>query len=302
MRKQPITKQWMATKKWMATRKWMVAAALFTIHFSLFTSPAGAQKTLTILHTNDTHSTILPMNRNLADTMLADRGGYLRRIAMLNEERQLDPDLLLFDSGDFSQGSAFYSMFEGDVEIGLMNQMHYDAATIGNHEFDFGLENMVRLFKMAQFPIVCSNYDFADTELKDLVKPYIVLKRKGIKIGVFGLCPPLEGLVFTKNYGPLRFLDPVEVTNRMVDVLRRQLKCDYVICLSHLGWEVTDYPDNRFISQTRGVDLVLGGHSHTYFEQLEHVNNLDGRPVPVDQNGKHAVFVGKLLLTFDKKR
>ena len=275
--------------------------ALSFIIYHLSFSPAGAQTQLTILHTNDTHSTILPLGRNLADTMLADRGGYLRRIAMLNEERRKDPQLLLFDSGDFSQGSAFYSMFEGDVEIGLMNQMRYDAVTIGNHEFDFGLDNMIRLFKMAQFPIVCSNYDFADTELKDLVKPYVVLKRRGVKIGVFALCPPLEGLVFTKNYGPLRFLDPVEVTNQMVDILRNQKKCDYVICLSHLGWQVSEYPDNRFIEQTRGVDLVLGGHTHTYFDELQYENNADGRPIPVDQNGKHAVFVGKLLLTFNKK-
>ena len=275
----------------------LIALSFIIYHLSF--SPAGAQTQLTILHTNDTHSTILPLGRNLADTMLADRGGYLRRIAMLNEERQKDPQLLLFDSGDFSQGSAFYSMFEGDVEIGLMNQMRYDAVTIGNHEFDFGLDNMIRLFKMAQFPIVCSNYDFADTELKDLVKPYVVLKRRGVKIGVFALCPPLEGLVFTKNYGPLRFLDPVEVTNQMVDILRNQKKCDYVICLSHLGWQVSEYPDNRFIEQTRGVDLVLGGHTHTYFDELQYENNADGRPIPVDQNGKHAVFVGKLVVDLE---
>ena len=265
----------------------------------------GAQakkpKTLTILHTNDTHSTIMPLNPNLADTMLAGRGGYLRRLDLIAEERQKDPDLLLFDSGDFSQGSAYYSLFQGDVEIGLMNRMGYDAATIGNHEFDFGLENMARIFRKANFPIVCSNYDFADTELKDIVKPYIIIKRKGVKIGVFALCPPLEGLVFTKNYGPLRFLDPVEVTNKMVDILRRQKKCDYVICVSHLGWERSQYTDNQVLKQTRGVDLVLGGHTHTYFQELQYENNLDGRPVPVDQNGKHAVFVGKLLLTFKKK-
>lgn len=267
---------------------------------ALFTGYAQ-QRTLTILHTNDTHSTILPLNKNLADTVVADRGGYLRRIALLKEERAQDPELLLFDSGDFSQGSAFYSMFEGDVEIGLMNQMHYDAVTIGNHEFDFGLDNMIRIFKKATFPIVCSNYDFADTELKDIVKPYITIKRKGIKIGIFALCPPLEGMVFTKNYGPLRFLDPIEVTTQMVDILKRQKKCDYVICISHLGWEVTEYPDNRVIENTRGVDLVLGGHSHTYFQDLQYVNNLDGRPIPVDQNGKHAAFIGKMLLTFNKK-
>ena len=280
-------------------RKLPVSLLFFICYLSF--SPAGAQKTLTILHTNDTNSTILPLNPNLADTMLADRGGYLRRIAMLHEERLKDPDLLLFDSGDFSQGSAFYSMFQGDVEIGLMNQMKYDAVTIGNHEFDFGLENMTRIFRMAQFPIVCSNYDFADTELASIVKPYIVLKRKGIKIGVFALCPPLQGLVFTKNYEPLRFLDPVEKTREMVDLLKNKLKCDYIICISHLGWEVSEYPDNRFIQQTNGVDLVLGGHTHTYFEELKYEKNIDGRDVPVDQNGKHAAFVGKLQLTFNKK-
>ena len=281
-------------------RYWLLASLVIIISF-LSSIPVGAQKTLTILHTNDTHSTILPLNPNLADTLLANRGGYLRRIAMLKEERQKDPDLLLFDSGDFSQGSAFYSLYQGDVEVGLMNQMKYDAVTIGNHEFDFGLENMTRIFKLAKFPIVCSNYDFADTELADIVKPYVVLKRKGVKIGVFALCPPLEGLVFTKNYGPLRFLDPVEVTNQMVDILRRQKKCDYVICISHLGWERSEYPDEQFLKQTRGVDLVLGGHTHTYFTELQYVKNADGIAVPVDQNGKHAAFVGKLLLTFNKQ-
>ena len=282
-------------------KEWIKAISILFFIYSFIFSPAGAQKTLTILHTNDTHSTIMPLNPNLADTMLADRGGYLRRMNMIRQQRQQDPDLLLFDSGDFSQGSAYYSLFQGDVEIGLMNRMGYDAATIGNHEFDFGFDNMIRLFKMAQFPIVCSNYDFADTELKDIVKPYIIIKRKGLKIGVFALCPPLEGLVFTKNYGPLRFLDPVEKTNEMVDILKRQKKCDVVICISHLGWGSSQYPDNRFIQQTRGVDLVLGGHTHTYFQELQYEKNLDGQPVPVDQNGKHAAFVGKLLLTFQKK-
>ncbi len=262
---------------------------------------AKCTKKITVLHTSDTHSCILPLNKSLADTLLADRGGFLRRIAMLKQERQKEPNLLLFDCGDFSQGSSYYTMFKGDVEVELMNRMHYDAATIGNHEFDFGLDNMIRLFKMAEFPIVCSNYDFGDTELKDIVKPYIVLKRQGVKIGVFALCPPLEGLVSAKNYGPLKFLDPVEVTTQMVDVLRRQEKCDVVICLSHLGWEVSEYPDDKFISQTSGIDLVLGGHSHTYLKTLGYVTDKEGRQVPVDHEGKHAVFVGKMQLTLDKK-
>lgn len=262
---------------------------------------AKGPKKITVLHTSDTHSCILPLNKNLADTVVADRGGFLRRINMLKRERQKDPDLLLFDCGDFSQGSSYYTMFKGDVEVGLMNQMHYDAATIGNHEFDFGLDNMIRLFKMANFPIVCSNYDFGDTELKDIVKPYIVMKRKGVKIGIFALCPPLEGLVSTKNYGPLKFLDPVEVTQRMVEMLRDKKKCDVVICLSHLGWVKTEYTDNRLIQNTSGIDLVLGGHSHTYMDALAYESDKTGRKVPVDHEGKHGVYVGKLLLTFDKR-
>jgi len=262
---------------------------------------ARKQKTLVILHTNDTHSTVMPLNKNLADTMLADRGGFLRRAAMINEERAKNPNLLLFDSGDFSQGSSYYTMFQGDVEVGLMNQMGYDAATIGNHEFDFGLDNMIRLFKMCKFPIICSNYDFKDTELKDIVKPYIVIKRNGVKIGVFALCPKLDGLVFTKNYEPLEYLDPVQTAQQMVDQLKQKEKVDVVICISHLGWQNKDFTDDQMIQGTRGIDLVLGGHSHTYLKQLEYVNDLDGHAVPVDQNGKHGAFVGRLVLTLDKK-
>ena len=281
----------------MNTKRLLIGLSLIFFNLSL----CLAQKTLTILHTNDTHSCIMPLNKNLGDTVLADRGGFLRRIALINEERQKDPSLLLFDSGDFSQGSAYYTMFKGDVEVGLMNQMGYDAGTIGNHEFDFGLENMIRVFKQCKFPIVCSNYDFGDTELKDIVKPYIILKRKGVKIGVFALCPKLDGLVFTKNYGPLTYQDPIEVAQKMVDLLKKQKKCDVVICLSHLGWEVSEFPCDRVISETTGIDLVLDGHTHTYMKNLEYVKDKSGHPVPVDQNGKHAVLVGKLQLSLDKK-
>ena len=153
---------------------------LFT--FSPLTASAKKQKQLVILHTNDTHSTILPLNSNLDDKDLAGRGGFLRRINMLKEQRQQHPDLLLFDSGDFSQGSGYYTLFKGEVEVGLMNQMHYDAATIGNHEVDFGLDNMAKIFRQANFPIVCSNYDCTGTVLEGLVKPYITIKRNGVKI------------------------------------------------------------------------------------------------------------------------
>lgn len=276
---------------------------IFIIVLMLATVSASAKgpKKITVLHTSDTHSCILPLNSNLADKNVAGRGGFIRRIDMLKQERQQDPKLLLFDCGDYSQGSSYYTMFQGDVEVGLMNQMHYDAATIGNHEFDFGLDNMIRLFKKANFPVVCSNYDFADTELKNIVKPYLVLKRKGVKIGVFALCPPLEGLVSTKNYGPLKFLDPIEVTNQMVDILRNQKKCDVVICLSHLGWKTEDYPDNKLIQNTSGIDLILGGHSHTYMDDFGYDTDKTGKQVPVDHEGKHGAYVGKMILTLEKK-
>ena len=262
---------------------------------------AMAQKQLVVLHTNDTHSCVMPLNPNLADTAIADRGGYLRRVALVKQERQQHPDLLLFDSGDFSQGSPYYSLFKGDVEVGLMNEMKYDAATIGNHEFDFGIDNMVRLFKLAKFPIVCSNYDFTGTPLVDIVKPWIILERNGLKIGVFGLCPKLDGLVSAANYGPIKYLDPVKKGLEMATFLKEKKKCDVVICLSHLGWSTEGADDQKMILGSRYIDLVLGGHSHTYFKKLRYVKDLDGKLVPVDQNGKSAIWVGKMILDVEKK-
>lgn len=265
------------------------------------TLTASAQdKQLMILHTNDTHSTVYPLSTNLNDTVKAGRGGFLRRIALLKEERQKDPELLLFDSGDFSQGSSYYTMFKGDVETGLMNQMKYDAGTIGNHEFDYGLDNMARLFRRLNFPIVCANYDFTGTELAEIVKPYVIIKRKGVKIGVFGLCPRLEGLVDGKNYGPIKYLDPVEKAKEAVRALQKE-KCDLIICLSHLGWDIGGEDDAYMIERTDGIDLVLGGHSHSYLEEIAYVKNDLGKAVPVDQNGKHAIFIGKILLDLKKK-
>jgi 5'-nucleotidase len=265
------------------------------------TVSAKGKKQLVILHTNDTHSTILPLNVNLDDKDLAGRGGFLRRIKMIKEQRQQHPDLLLFDSGDFSQGSGYYTLFKGEVEVGLMNQMHYDAVTIGNHEFDFGMENMAKLFRQANFPIVCSNYDFTGTVLAGLVKPYITIKRNGVKIGVFALCPPLKGLVLDNNCEGITFLDPAEAGQKYIDLLRNQEKCDLVICLSHLGWKDSEYPDERFVSLTEGCDLVLGGHTHTYMPVLEYAPDKTGKIIPVDQNGKHGVFIGKLILNLDQK-
>ncbi len=276
---------------------------ILSILFCMSVAVWAQDKQLVILHTNDTHSCVQPLSKNLADTLFAGRGGYLRRIAMLEEERAKYPDLLLFDSGDFSQGSPYYNLYGGEVEVGLMNRMHYDAATIGNHEFDFGLENMARIFKMADFPIVCSNYDFAGTPVQGLVKRYVIIKRDGLKIGVFGLGPKLEGLVSDYNCEGVRFLDPVIVAQEMADLLKGEKKCDIVICLSHLGWDkVNTLTDGQMMSKTKGIDLVLGGHSHTFLKELKYVKNADGIEVANDQNGKSGIYIGKMIVNLTRSR
>ena len=263
---------------------------------------AQQHKQLVILHTNDTHSQIFPFNPQLPDTLKAGRGGFLRRIAMLKEERAKHPDLLYFDSGDFFQGSAFFTLFKGEVEVGLMNQMGIDATTIGNHEFDNGLEDMARAFRKASFPIVCANYDFTGTPVEGLVKPYIIINRNGVKIGVFGLSPKLKGLVSDKNCVGVKYLDPARVALETATMLKKQKKCDMVVCISHLGWMSNRGEDDLYmIKGSRNIDLVLGGHTHTYFDKLEYVDDMDGHPVAVDQNGKGAGFVGRIVVDLKSK-
>ena len=282
------------------TRLVMGLLPFYLFAFSPLDADAKKHKQLVILHTNDTHSTIFPVKQNIDDKEIAGRGGYLRRVNMLKEQRQQHPDLLLFDSGDFSQGSGYYTLFKGEVEIGLMNQMGYDAVTIGNHEFDFGLDNLARIFRMANFPIVCSNYDCKGTVLEGLVKPYITLKRNGVKIGVFALSPALKGLVFDGNCQGITYLDPAETAQKYINILRKQEKCDVVICISHLGWKESEYTDEMLLKGIEGCDLVLGGHTHTYMKQLEYAPDKTGKLIPVDQNGKHGAFIGKLLLNLEK--
>lgn len=272
-----------------------------SIFVCVFSVVAVAQKKqLVILHTNDTHSCIMPLNPNLADTALAGRGGFLRRMALIEDERAKTPGLLLIDSGDFSQGSPYYNFYKGEVEVELMNRMGYDVATIGNHEFDFGLENMARIFRMAKFPIVCANYDFTGTSVEGLVKPYTIIKRNGLKIGLFGLSPQPKGLVDTTKFVGVKYLDPVETARRMAALLKTKKRCDVIICVSHLGWEDEELTDQMLVPATRDIDIVLGGHSHTYMKTLRYVKNVDGKDVPVDQNGKHGIWIGRIVLDLEK--
>ena len=264
---------------------------------------AQDKKVLVMLHTNDTHSTVVPVNKNLEDTLISGRGGFLRRATVVEQERAKHPDLLLFDSGDFSQGSPYYTMYKGEVEVGLMNVMGYDATTLGNHEFDNGLDNLARLVRMAKFPFVCANYDFTGSPLEGLVRPWTIIERQGVKIGVFGLTPNLEGIVMKNAIKGMKYLDPIKATQQVADHLKNVEKCDLVVCLSHTGWDLwpIDMDDNHIISATSNVDIFLGGHSHTFMEKMEWVKNKDGLLVPVEQNGNTGSFVGKVIVTMKRR-
>ena len=163
------------------------------------------------------------------------------------------------------------------------------------------MENMARIFRKADFPIVCANYDFTGTPLEDIVRPYVVIKRDGLRIGIFGLSPKLDGLVLAESCAGVKYNDPVRAANDVARLLKEKEKCDIVICLSHLGWDILGVDDTEVMPQVRNVDIVLGGHSHTYFEELKYVNNPDGKPVPNEQNGKHGIFVGRIVVDFEKK-
>lgn len=265
-------------------------------------SAAQDAKELYILHTNDMHSRIVPFDSGYPDTLLAGKAGVVRRASLVRKLRKEHPHLLLFDCGDFSQGSPYYNLFKGEVEIKAMNEMGYDAGTIGNHEFDFGLENMARLFSMARFPIVCANYEVTGTPLEGVVKEYVVVRREGMRIGVFGLGAELDGLVAHANYEGVRFEDPVVEADRVARLLKEEEHCDVVICLSHLGWEGEPYSDVELIENTRNIDIVLGGHSHSYFDSPKVYKNLDGMDVPLQQMGKHAAFVGWLSVKLQKEQ
>lgn len=275
---------------------------LFFILCLTITASAQKTRTLTILHTNDVHSRIEPVEENSANIASAGKGGFLRIAACVEELRKENPDMLVFDSGDFSQGTPFYNLFRGGVEVTMMNIIGYDAGTIGNHEFDFGMENMARLFKMADFPIVCSNYNVTGTVLEGLVKPYLILHKNGLKIGILGLGVKLEGMVQYDKYEGITYEPPFEKANETAAILKKK-GCDLIICLSHLGLNPSPKDpvcDVNLAKETRNIDIILGGHSHTFMEKPAVYKNLDGKDVYISQMGKNGIFVGRFDLTFSK--
>lgn len=269
-------------------------SCLLLIALSGHTQAWGQEKELIILQTSDVHSRIEPINQK-GDANYG-KGGFARRSAFISQCRSENPQVLLFDCGDISQGSPYYNFFKGEIEVKLMNAMKYDAMTIGNHEFDFGMENMARIFRMAEFPIVCANYDLSATVLKDIVKPYVILDRYGLKVGVFGLGAKPEGLIQADKCEGVVYHDPIEVSNKTAQLLKEQ-GCDIVVCLSHLGINT----DKQLATETRHIDVILGGHSHTFMEKPQWFINADGQQVPVMHTGKNGIFVGRIDLILHRK-
>ena len=271
---------------------------MFFLFFSfIFEINGQEKKQIIILHTNDTHSQVIPTN-NGDDK--ENMGGYARRLGVIDSLRKVYPNVLLLDAGDFLQGTQFFNYLGGRVEIDAMNRMKYDAATLGNHEFENGVDSLAMILRMAKFPFVDANYDLSATTLKDLVKPYIILKRFGLKIGIFGLSPNPDKLISDENRKGVIYNDPIQCAIETSNLLKLKEKCDLVICISHLGSIDTDESPNDYqvARQTQNIDVIIGGHSHTLIDTI--VNNKDNNPVVLSQMGHAGLFLGIITLEFSK--
>lgn len=267
--------------------------------------PMGAEAAspfkLTVLHTNDTHSRIEPFPKD--GSAFAGLGGVARRASLVEQIRQQEEHVLLLDAGDIFQGTPYFNLYEGELEFKLMTRMGYDAATLGNHDFDNGLEGLEKQLPHAGFPFVISNYDFLNTPLRETFSPYKVFNKGDIKVGVFGLGIELEGLVNERHYGNTRYLDPVAVAREMVQELKAR-GCHLIICLSHLGYqyESDKISDLRLASQVEGIDLIIGGHTHTFLEEPTVVPGPEGHQVLVNQVGWAGINLGRLDFSFGKRK
>jgi 5'-nucleotidase len=256
---------------------------------------------ITILHTNDVHSRIDPFPAN--DPKYAGLGGVARRSALIKKIRSEEKNVLLLDVGDIFQGTTYFNMYGGELELKMMSEMGYDASTIGNHDFDNGMEGLVKQLPNANFPLLCSNYDFSDTPLKDKTQPYKIFKKGGIKIGVFGLGIELHGLVDKKLYGNTIYNNPVEKADHYSRLLKEEEKCDLVICLSHLGYKYKEekISDELLAQQSSNIDLILGGHTHTFLDEPVRYKNKNGKEILVAQVGWAGIKLGRIDYYFEKK-
>lgn len=262
---------------------------------------SGVQK-LVILHSNDVHSRIDPFPDD--DKKFPGMGGMANKAALIRKIRSEEPNVLLLDSGDIFQGTPYFNFYHGELEMKLMSEMGYDAGTMGNHDFDAGIDGFAQQLTHARFPILVANYDLSDTVLHDKVLRYTTFKKQEIKVGVFGLGIELNGLVPASLYGNTRYLDPVTVAQETANILRYDEQCDYVICLSHLGYtyESEKISDVRLAQSTTGIDLILGGHTHTFLEEPVKYKNPADLDVYVNQVGWAGVWLGRIDVFFEKRR
>jgi len=254
---------------------------------------------ITILHTNDVHSRIEPFPMD--GSRLQGLGGVARRSTLIQQIRDKEKNTLLFDAGDIFQGTPYFNLFDGEVELTLMSKLKYDAGTFGNHEFDNGIDGILKHFDKAKFPFLIANYDFSKTALAGKTKEYKIFERDGIKIGVFGLGVNIEGLVDRNNYTGMRYLDPIAVANKIVPTLKNKYKCDIVVCLSHLGYSYQDdkVSDLRLAAATKDIDLIIGGHTHTFLEKPTEVKNAAGNITLVNQAATGGAVLGRIDFIFN---
>ena len=253
-------------------------------------------KKITILHTNDTHSHIDPFPADHPKN--PNMGGAARRAAIIESIRKEEKNVLLLDAGDIFQGTPYFNYYGGELEFKLMSMMQYDLATMGNHDFDNGIDGFYAQLPHAKFDFVSANYDFKNTVLNDIVKPYKIIFKDGIKIGIFGLGVQLDGLVDKKLYKETVYNNPIEVAQDMTRILKEEKKCDLVICLSHLGFKYKDEPekpsDILLAQKTKNIDLIIGGHTHTFLDKPVIEKNSEGKEVLINQVGCFGVNLGRI--------
>lgn len=243
---------------------------------------------LTILHLNDSHSHIDPQRSG----DYKGRGGVIEQAAYIDSVRIADGkrNVLLLHAGDFSQGTSYFTELGGDIEIEILNAAGYDVTALGNHEFDNGPSELARRLKNLKADVVCANYDFTGTSLEGLVKPWTIVRKGGMKIGIIGLLTDISKVVDRRLIAGIEYQEPAAVVNKYAEYLRNEKKCDLVLCLSHLGYT----EDKELASQVRGVDVIVGGHSHTLLHKMQHVDDLDGNDVVIVQDWCWGMSVGNL--------
>jgi 5'-nucleotidase len=282
-------------------QKTAASTALMGLGLSLSSFEASKKKHLTILHTNDVHSYIDPFPANHPKN--PNMGGVARRAALIDSIRKENSNVLLLDAGDIFQGTPYFNYYGGELELKLMSMMKYDLATLGNHDFDTGIDGFYSQMHNANFDFVSANYDFKNTVLNGIVKPYKIIYKDGIKVGIFGLGVELAGLVDKKNYKETVYLNPVEISQDMARILKHDKKCDLVICLSHIGYQYKNEPDKicdlKLATLTNDIDLIIGGHTHTFLEKPTVVKNADDKDVIVNQVGCYGINLGRIDFYFD---